>query len=67
MTPEEIKDLVTEDGWRATGKTGEKFPPSVGGWNRKVELRKDGIMKETFVDADAWGELVDADWFPYSQ
>lgn len=60
-----IRELVQTENYRATGKTGEKVPPPIGGWNRKVELRRGTSMVEYYVAPDAWEELCDADWFPY--
>lgn len=62
-----IEEYVTEDGWRPAGKTGEKVPSAVGGWNRTVELRKDGRLKEMHVGPETWADLTDADWFAYSE
>lgn len=60
-----IRELVQTENYRATGKTGEKIPSSIDGWNRCVELRQGTSMVEYYVDTDTWEELCDADWFPY--
>lgn len=61
-----IRELVQTENYRATGKTGEKVPSCIDGWNRKVDLRRGTSMKERYVDAETWEELCDADWFPYN-
>jgi len=60
-----IRELVQQENYRPAGKTGEKVPSSIGGWNRRVELRRSRTMKELYVSAEAWDELCSADWFPY--
>lgn len=61
---ETIREYVQNENYRVAGKTGEKYPPCVNGWNRKVELRKGRWMKEVFVDSDTYDRLMKQDWFP---
>ncbi|WP_227130985.1 hypothetical protein [Halorubellus salinus] len=58
-----IRELVQEEDYRRAGRTGEKVPPSIDGWNRKVDLRRATSMKELFVSAETWEALEDSDWF----
>jgi|AntRauTorcE11898_2_1112593.scaffolds.fasta_scaffold16060_2 hypothetical protein len=58
-----VREFVQDENYRPAGKTGEKMPPYINGWNRKVELRRGTSMKELFVSAETWEELEDAGWF----
>lgn len=62
-----IRELVQDENYRATGKTGEKVPSSIPSWNRRVELRKATTMKNRYVTGETWERLCKAEWFPYDR